>query len=127
MKNGLKVAIPLLIILLLLLVFQTVFLIGYIPTASMEPALPKGSFIIALRKYSELKKGDVIVFRRDDSLMIKRIAAVQGDTVCIRDEAFTVPQDSFYVLGDNEKNSFDSRFWEDPFVREDDILAKVFL
>lgn len=127
MKNGLKVAIPLLIILLLLLVFQTVFLIGYIPTASMEPALPKGSFIIALRKYSELKKGDVIVFRRDDSLMVKRIAATQGDTVCIRGEAFTVPQDSFYVLGDNEQNSCDSRFWEEPFVQERDILAKVYI
>lgn len=127
MKNGLKVAIPLLFILVLLLVLKSLFFIGYVPTASMEPTLKEGSFIVAERKYSELERGDVIVFWHDGSLMIKRIAAVQGDTVCIRDEAFTVPQDSFYVLGDNEKNSFDSRFWEDPFVREDDILAKVFL
>lgn len=127
MKNGLKVAIPLLVILLLLLFFQAFFFIGYVPTSSMEPTLSKGCFIIAIRKYSNLEKGDVVVLRRGKSLMVKRIAATQGDMVCIRDEAFTVPQDSFYVLGDNEKNSFDSRFWEDPFVREDDILAKVFL
>ena len=125
MKNGLKVAIPLLIILLLLLIFQAVFFIGYIPTASMEPALPKGSFIIALRKYSDLKKGDVVVFRHGDSSMVKRIAATQGDTVCIRGEVFTVPQNNFYVLGDNESCSADSRYWNDPFISEKDVLAKV--
>lgn len=127
MKNGLKVAIPLLLILVLLLVLQSLFFIGYVPTASMEPTLKEGSFIVAERKYSELKRGDVIVFRHDGSLMVKRIAAVQGDTVLVRDKPLIVPRDCFYVLGDNESNSVDSRFWEDPFVRENDILAKVFL
>ena len=83
MKSGLKVAIPLLFILVLLLVFQSLFFIGYVPTASMEPTLKEGSFIVAERKYSELKRGDVIVFRHDGSLMVKRIAAVQGDTVLV--------------------------------------------
>ena len=127
MKSGLKVAIPLLFILVLLLVFQSLFFIGYVPTASMEPTLKEGSFIVAERKYSELKRGDVIVFRHDGSLMVKRIAAVQGDTVLVRDEPLIVPRNCFYVLGDNESHSVDSRFWEYPFVRENDILAKVFL
>ena len=127
MKSGLKVAIPLLFILVLLLVLQSLFFIGYVPTASMEPTLKEGSFIVAERKYSELKRGDVIVFRHDDSLMIKRIAAVQGDTVFVRDEPLIVPRNCFYVLRDNESHSVDSRFWEYPFVRENDILAKVFL
>ena len=47
MKNGLKVAIPLLFILVLLLVLQSLFFIGYVPTASMEPTLEEGSFIVA--------------------------------------------------------------------------------
>ena len=127
MKSGLKVAIPLLFILVLLLVFQSLFFIGYVPTASMEPTLKEGSFIVAERKYSELKRGDVIVFRHDGSLMVKRIAAVQGDTVLVRDKPLIVPRNCFYVLGDNENHSVDSRFWEDPFVRENDILAKVFI
>lgn len=28
----------------------------------------------------------------------------------------TVPENSYYVLGDNAEYSDDSRYWEDPFV-----------
>ena len=38
-----------------------------------------------------------------------------------------VPNDCYYVLGDNTQNSFDSRYWEDPFVHQDDIVAKLIL
>jgi len=31
------------------------------------------------------------------------------------------------MLGDNPAESFDSRYWDDPFVHEDDILAKLFI
>ena len=29
------------------------------------------------------------------------------------------------MLGDNRNHSSDARFWEDPYVPEEDILAKV--
>ena len=32
--------------------------------------------------------------------------------------------DCYYVLGDNAENSLDSRYWEEPFVKEDEIVAK---
>ena len=35
-----------------------------------------------------------------------------------------VPEGCYVVLGDNRTESGDSRFWEDPFVRREDILAK---
>lgn len=121
------------------ILFHTVFLVGYVPTESMEPALKKGSFLIASRVYSRLERGDVIVFRRNGELLVKRIAAVGGDTVDLKKLSYTpgwmvpkrnrqmvvVPENSYFVLGDNVNNSFDSRYWEEMYVREADVVAKV--
>lgn len=40
-------------------------------------------------------------------------------------ENFCLSQRCYYVLGDNAGNSLDSRYWEEPFVREADIVAKM--
>ena len=119
--------------------FHTVFLAGYVPTESMEPALKKGSFLIAPRVYSGLERGDIIVFQWEGELLVKRIAAMGGDTVDLEKLSYTsgwmvpkrnrqvvvVPENSYFVLGDNADNSFDSRYWEEMYVRETDVVAKV--
>jgi len=38
---------------------------------------------------------------------------------------FFVPEGAYFVMGDNSKNSRDSRSWQEPFVRGDDILGQV--
>ena len=40
-------------------------------------------------------------------------------------ETITVPENSFYVLGDNSKNSRDSRYWG--FVQADNLVGKAFV
>jgi signal peptidase I len=126
MKNVLKKSgkriIPAMAMLFTFILLKCVFLIGYVPTESMEPTLKRGSYIIGCRIYSSLETGDIIIFRHDGKLLVKRIAAVSGDTVEKDGTSMTVPEDCYYVLGDNADNSYDSRYWEEPFVKHEDAI-----
>ena len=117
--------IPVLVTLVTLLLLKGVFLIGYVPTASMEPTIKQGSFIVGLRFYGELERGDIIIFWHDGKLLVKRIAAVGGESVRWGEGILRVPEGSFYVLGDNADNSMDLRYWEDPFVFKKSVVGKV--
>ena len=129
--------VPVSVTLLFYLLLQFVVLIGYVPSASMEPTLPEGSFILGLRIFDEPQVGDIIVFKKDGVLQVKRVAAGPGDMIDLReiqymdtrpipewtDPIITVPAGCYFVLGDNTQNSLDSRYWEDPFISRQAIVA----
>lgn len=131
--------VPLLITLIIFLLMQFVFLFGYVPTTSMEPTLERGSFILGVRIFSEIEKGDIVIFECDGRLLVKRVAAIPGESVDlstltymttleipVRDEdVLIVPEDCYYLLGDNAQDSIDSRYWADPFVNREKIVAKM--
>lgn len=133
--------VPVCLTLLVFLLLRCVLLIGYVPSASMEPTLKENSFIIGTRIYSDLSVGDIVVFRHNGVLMVKRIAGGPGDVIDLSQVSFmenlvppdrgweciTVPEGCYYLLGDNQSDSLDSRYWDEPFVASADIVAKLFI
>ena len=117
--------IPGLILFVIVLAFKHVLLIGYVPSESMEPTLKAGSYIIGSRIYGELKTGDIIIFEHDGKMFVKRIAATEGERITENGFTYIVPKDSYFVMGDNRNNSFDSRYWGEPFISKCDVKAKV--
>ncbi len=131
---------PVLLTLVAYLMLRFVVFVGYVPTESMEPTLQAGSYILGTRLITSLKKGDIIVFIHENKYLVKRIAGCPGDKIDLRELSYmetmaipvweepilTVPEGCYYVLGDNSDNSIDSRYWEDPFVARNAVVAEVF-
>ena len=80
------------------------------------------------------------MFRHEGKTLVKRVVAVPGDTVYLDDldgsftvnretpnatRILTVPENCFFVVGDNRDNSMDSRVWEAPFVSGGTVIARL--
>lgn len=131
-------SIPFLCSLGVFLLFRFVLFLGYVPSSSMEPTIPTDSFIIGIRLYGDLQRGDIVVFEKDGRYLVKRIAAIPGDTVYLDDRTHSVsvnleiedatrvlevPEDSYLMLGDNTSVSIDGRYWDPPWITKESIVA----
>lgn len=123
---------------------------------SMQPTLQDGERLVVnkfIYYWREPKRGEVVIFRypRDHSrVFIKRVIAIGGDTIEIKDghvlvndalvnEDYiaektrteypkqTVPEGTIFVCGDNRRNSLDSRFPDVGFVPLELLKGKASL
>lgn len=129
-KTGMKwfaLLIPVFFVISIVLLFKFVFFIGYVPSASMEPTLKTDSLILGTRVYGDIEVGDIVIFEYEGNLLVKRVAAKGGDEFEIDGNTYSVPNGCFFMLGDNRKDSYDSRFWGDPYIPNAAIVAKLIL
>lgn len=150
MKKFIKELVPYLIIIIVVLLIKK-FLIAPIKVVgpSMKDTLFDGDIMLLDKlsyRFRDIKRFEIIVIKYDNELIIKRVIGLPGDVVEYTDNKLyvnekeyeekylatgtdtssfkvTVPDNSYFVLGDNRKVSKDSR--EIGFIARKDIEGKA--
>lgn len=143
---------PLLVVLCVLLLVLRLFGVSVICVrgTSMEPTYRSGELHL-IHKADEYKRGDVVVVQLDDVTILKRIVAVEGDTleiyhhcVFVNDEliepyikgehwndsgefdmCLRIKKDECFLLGDDRNRSADSRHSEIGTIKTEQIIGRV--
>ena len=142
--NILKEVYPYIIIILVVVLIRT-FIVTPVSVdgPSMNETLHNGEILILKKFDKSFDRYDVVVFKRKDSKLIKRVLALPGEKIkCVsgiiyvnneeiddshahgKTDDFSeviVGENEYFVVGDNRENSFDSRFFGP--VNKDSILG----
>lgn len=135
------------------LIATLIFPVLQISGTSMEPTLNNGE-IVVLVKTSKLKRGDLCGFSYSNKILIKRVIGLPGDEIFIDEKGnvtvngeelkepyitekgfgecdiefpFTVPENEFFLMGDQRITSIDSRNTVIGCIEHEQIIGKLFL
>ncbi len=94
-----------------------------VPNDTMAPALVAGDHVYTVpRRGGDVRRGDIVVYRKWGTGYIKRVAGVGGDTIAMRGGVLSVdqrPASEPYAIHAGEGESGDRRFaWQRPLVAD---------
>jgi signal peptidase I len=139
-------------VVIVLFLNKFVFILVTVPTGSMETTIMQGDrlYVNKLFDIKDAKRGDILVFQSDElnEKLVKRLIGLPGETVEINEEGqvfingeklyepyarqargeartFTVPEGTYFFLGDNRPISVDARYWTNPYIPEEKIIGKA--
>lgn len=83
-----KIALGVLLVIILILGYKFIY-VAKISSSSMSPTFKKNEKIVYLKKNNlSIKKKDVVIFNYRSSLMVKRVMAIPGDTLFLKNDLF---------------------------------------
>lgn len=151
-KNILNFLIIITFIISLIIIINVYFIPIYeIKGTSMDPTFKRND-VVAVLKGKTIERNDIIAFDYNGKILIKRVIGVGGDKISItedgkvfvndkelienyainigdgvntQDYPFTVPADSYFVLSDNRKESFDSRNINLGSISQNQVIGKI--
>ncbi|MBQ2739856.1 MAG: signal peptidase I [Oscillibacter sp.] len=133
------------------LIATLVFPVLQIAGTSMEPSLKDGD-IVLLAKTDKLETGDLCAFYYSNKILIKRVIATPGEYLWIEPDGtvflngeeleepyvsekalgecdvefpYQVPENAFFMLGDQRETSIDSRSSVIGCISQDQIIGKI--
>ena len=133
------------------LVLTRIYALIEVDGNSMEPTLSDGE-ILFLRRTKEVGAGDIAGFYYEGKILLKRVIGMPGDEIeidgdgnvsvngqpleepylrekslekCQLEFPVTVPEGTFFVLGDNRAVSVDSRDLSVGYVRKDQVVGRA--
>lgn len=139
MHKTIKIAITT-VLFILFLFFLFNFKIIIVSGQSMSPSFNNGQ-IVLMKKSEKIERNNVVILNKDGEEFIKRVVATNGDIVEQKQgyvfinnmktfyttnkdcKAINLKENQFFVIGDNYKDSYDSRDYG--IINNDDIQGVI--
>lgn len=139
-------------VVIVLFLNKFIFILVTVPTGSMETTIIPGDrlYVNKLFNMKNAKRGDILVFNSDElnARLVKRLIGLPGETVEINENGqvfingeklhepyisqskgevriYTIPEGTYFFLGDNRPISVDARYWTKPYISGDEIIGRV--